>query len=368
VTGSYNKKMKRLLTILLLLLSEVAVGQNLVRNPSLEDFNGSIVGWKIIAATPDIASRDGRMAAKAPFANPLLEANDGPQKLRGIAFGEVCLCQWFNAASGEVTQVELTQPLERKQVYEVSLFVIKSTVVEEAISEVSVALTRRELKLTDKPAPVPFLSLTSAVRPLISSREEWVRVSGVYTAKGGEQYLTIGNFAGANQARLAGLTGFLKGVYYCYDKVEVIPLDKARTTPVPEVVLLPGSVQKGGVSPPGDTLILEDAGFAFDQHALQPASFPMLDELADYLKQHPATGIRITGYTDEVGQEADNQELSEKRARAVAVYLLEKGISKERIKVQGLGELHPKASNETKEGRARNRRVEITLSHPQDIN
>ncbi|WP_162428449.1 OmpA family protein [Pontibacter pudoricolor] len=352
---------KLLLAILLLLATNSVLGQNLVRNPSLEDFRGSVDGWKIVAGTPDITSQDNRIPAKSPFANPILNPEGSPQKLLNIAFGEVCLCQWFNSNWSEVTQVELVEPLRRRKNYQISLYVIKSTAVEEAISEVSVALTRTEFKQSEPPFAyqTPYVSLKSIAYPLISSRDEWVRVTGTYTARGGERYLTISNFAVANKTELASLTGYTKGVYYCYDNVRIIPLEEAETEPsfIPTPSVTPDLATESFEG----TFSIEETGFAFNSHELQAGAFPMLDKLIDFLKEHPASAILITGYTDDVGNENRNQRLSEKRAMAVMAYIVGKGIALDRITAKGMGELNPKTSNRTEAGRAKNRRVEINI-------
>ncbi|MEM6770670.1 MAG: OmpA family protein [Bacteroidota bacterium] len=69
----------------------------------------------------------------------------------------------------------------------------------------------------------------------------------------------------------------------------------------------------------------------------------------------------MAGHTDDVGEEADNQHLSEERARAVSTYLEQQGVAAERITTVGYGESRPVASNETEEGRAENRRTTFRL-------
>ena len=88
----------------------------------------------------------------------------------------------------------------------------------------------------------------------------------------------------------------------------------------------------------------------------------MLDSVAIILKEYSDTTITVIGHTDSVGDEAYNQGLSEQRAQSVASYLRSQGVVGQRFNVMGYGEQSPIASNSTKEGRAQNRRVEITLT------
>ena len=81
-----------------------------------------------------------------------------------------------------------------------------------------------------------------------------------------------------------------------------------------------------------------------------------------FLKVFLCKAITVIGHTDSVGDEAYNQGLSEQRAQSVASYLRSQGVVGQRFNVMGYGEQSPIASNSTKEGRAQNRRVEITLT------
>jgi len=100
--------------------------------------------------------------------------------------------------------------------------------------------------------------------------------------------------------------------------------------------------------------------FDFDKADIKPESEPTLKEIARFLKENPEIKIYIVGHTDNIGKFEYNMELSKRRAEAVVKELVEKyGISKERLKAFGVGPLSPVATNETEEGRAKNRRVEI---------
>lgn len=115
----------------------------------------------------------------------------------------------------------------------------------------------------------------------------------------------------------------------------------------------------------GDELILNlPAGVTFpvDSATIQPQFRNTLDQVADTLKQYPSTFIDIYGHTDSTGSDAYNQALSERRAMSVADYLTTRGVQSARIATRGFGETQPVASNDTEEGRAANRRVEIKLT------
>lgn len=106
--------------------------------------------------------------------------------------------------------------------------------------------------------------------------------------------------------------------------------------------------------------VLGDVQFATGGWGINAAAAAQLDEVAAILKNNPDLAVEVQGHTDNVGSAAANQRLSEKRARAVADYLIGKGVSAKRLKARGLGESRPIAVNDSPEGRAMNRRVEIT--------
>jgi OOP family OmpA-OmpF porin len=108
--------------------------------------------------------------------------------------------------------------------------------------------------------------------------------------------------------------------------------------------------------------IAGDVAFEFDSATLRPAFYPTLDEIAVALQENPGTELEVIGHTDSVGSDAYNLGLSERRARAVADYLAERGVAMDRMIVGGVGEAQPIAPNDNDEGRAQNRRVEISTS------
>ena len=108
-------------------------------------------------------------------------------------------------------------------------------------------------------------------------------------------------------------------------------------------------------------ILPSDVTFAKASADIDGKFFPSFDTLAGILNQYPATYIDIVGYADASGTKAFNQALSEKRANATAGYLVDHKVKSERIYVAGRGENDAVAPNDTPEGRAKNRRVEITL-------
>ena len=120
---------------------------------------------------------------------------------------------------------------------------------------------------------------------------------------------------------------------------------------------------KARPGPRGTLLTLDDVLFNSDQAQLKPAGLRLVDQLTAVLKEHPHWTVTIEGYTDNTGTEAHNLILSSQRAEMEGSLLRDAGIAVDRMSMRGAGESNPVASNQSAEGRAMNRRVEIVLSH-----
>lgn len=99
--------------------------------------------------------------------------------------------------------------------------------------------------------------------------------------------------------------------------------------------------------------------------ALRSTSRSTLDGLANNFRQYPDNRLIVEGHTDSVGSNEYNQKLAENRASSVADYLIDRGVAPGSITVYGFGEIRPKSTNDTAEGRQLNRRVEIRIQAPQ---
>ena len=114
----------------------------------------------------------------------------------------------------------------------------------------------------------------------------------------------------------------------------------------------------------GNALVINLPGgvtFASDSANITSSFYSALNGIAQSLNNYPETRIQVNGYTDSTGNDAHNQELSQRRANAVAQYLIAQGVSSSRIVANGFGSSNPIASNSTQEGRLQNRRVEIKI-------
>lgn len=111
----------------------------------------------------------------------------------------------------------------------------------------------------------------------------------------------------------------------------------------------------------GQTIVLNNVFFDTDKYDLKPESRAELNKLVEFMDLNDGVTIEIGGHTDNQGSVAHNQELSENRAQSVMNYLIEQGVSPDRITAKGYGQDHPIADNDTPEGRAKNRRTEVKV-------
>ncbi len=108
-----------------------------------------------------------------------------------------------------------------------------------------------------------------------------------------------------------------------------------------------------------EDLVLRDVNFEFDSATLTSGAEQILDGVAEKLRANENVRVRIEGHTDSVGSASYNEQLSQERADAVADYLVGQGVERDRMETTGFGESQPVATNDTDEGRAENRRVEL---------
>jgi len=214
-------------------------------------------------------------------------------------------------------------------------------------------------------------------RGFVELRQDGASISGCYIEIGGHGNGAISGDVVDGVARLAwrrtdvanvdGVAllvidsrGHLNGVRY---------RDRSRTVwsggPAPEGTITPCSREQAPANPIAEAL--EEQGevriygilFDFDQATLKSSSEPALRQLLAALQANATMNVDIEGHTDNVGDDAYNLALSERRAQAVVAWLTQNGIASSRLNPVGRGETAPVAANDTADGRALNRRVEV---------
>lgn len=268
----------------------------------------------------------------------------------------------------EAIQTELSEALRPNARYIVRFYVARSAYSAYAAGNIGALLTPHPVEISalkDYPAQVKH--------PEIITSTGWVKIEDTIVARGGERYLTIGEFERYEQRKVLALSTPSKyskrfsytRAYYFIDNVSVEFLDEmtasrdvllTREAPSSYIVSHDfGDIQVG------KPVVLDGVKFEYNRADLLPQSEVTLKKLYRLLLLHPQIKILIIGHTDEKGTAEYNQLLSEERARRVAMYLINKGISPGRIRFKGKGASEPLNTADTPEAHEENRRVEFII-------
>lgn len=194
---------------------------------------------------------------------------------------------------------------------------------------------------------------SSMVLPACKTATKTQKGAGIGAVAGGAIGALIGKKAGntAVGAIIGGAIGGTAGAYIGRN-MDRQAAELEKTIPGAEVI------------PAGEGIIVKfDSGllFEFGKSTLSSAAMQNIDNLAASLNKYPDTDIMVIGHTDAVGTDAINNKLSLERANSVRSYAASKGVDLSRLKTSGKGKGEPIASNDTDEGRAQNRRVEVVI-------
>ena len=365
----------------------IAVNDNLVYNSSFEEYRECPRKIDALGTLTIVEAWYQPTAGSADYFNVCGSRECGvPKNKLGIQDPHLgdgfCGIYCSKTDYREYLQTELREPLRAGEMYRVSFYV--------SLSEYSAVATIGALFTNDRVGDtvrsilmnkqvreiMPGVSQTIATyfEPqvvndydrVLSDTKAWMQVSGVFTAKGGERFMTIGNFYPASQSNvvdLDSLTYLLPGAYYYIDDVVVTCLGCVDTVAALQAdsTVLPSPVAQRDSLVPGAAFVLRNIFFDYDKAVLLQQSYNELQNLLAILNDNPTIRIEIQGHTDGQGSVEYNIRLSENRAKAVVDYLIHKGIDPKRLQYRGFGKSKPIATNATEEGRARNRRVEFVV-------
>ena len=221
--------------------------------------------------------------------------------------------------------------------------------------------------IASKPLLLKEVSLSNPKFIMMDDAEQWVELSGYFVAKGGEQFITIGNFKDDKELRIIRRTQDSKVPenreysYLFLDDISVVSIDNKNSCSCVNEKL-----QEVAVDPPlelqeYEEVVLDAVHFNFDEFTLTDSAVNQLENIYVMMRKNKYMYMEIHGHTDAKGAMAYNQVLSENRAHSVIDFIVMKGIDQKRFEIKALGSSQPVASNETEEGRALNRRVEFRI-------
>ena len=342
--------------LLLLIFSFSGFSQNLVLNGGFEEvkhcpkrfnngksLNSLAHGWSYpTRGTPDIF-------------NICNTSNLGVENLCGVTRprsgnGFAGLILWDKDGIREYLQTKLAEPLKKGETYKVEFYYKYASYSMYETNKICIGFPRDSVFRDD------FYRFTVNVNyykiqklNFNGDSRTWFKVELEYVAKGGEQYLVMGNFLRDEQIKSTHWETkkiqqlmLLHSAYYYLDDISVERI-------VPEISNDLETVELT------DTVTLKNVTFDFNKSTLKRSSFLELDKVAEIMEKHPDWKVKINGHTDATGKDEYNLNLSRRRAQRVGSYLVSKGISKSRISPKGYGSQYPSKANTDQE----NRRVEV---------
>lgn len=261
----------------------------------------------------------------------------------------------------EYIQFKLSSKLEKGKFYKVSLRLSLAEISALAIQEASVLLTENPLNLDTNKNLSPrrldrfkvnkFSYIKLKVKGTIFDSDKWSLVEAEFQSKGYEEYLTFGNFKDDRYSRTIRLNKNepnQKNLSYYY---------------IDDVTLTISNKQKFEINKP---FVLNQLQFEFDDFKLTEKAKKEVQKVYAHLRRNPKVQLEIYGHTDDLGSENYNKYLSSRRARSVALYLQELGLSEKRITWEGKGDKAPLHLGTSDKERDANRRVEFVITKFED--
>lgn len=368
-------RIRRLVYCIILGVSPLATSQNLVLNPSFETYvdcpqtlgnmDNDVMQWR----APTLGSTDYFNTCSAAMGAP---KNFNGEQRPDFGNGYVGLYLFAPDDYREYIMGQLVQPLKKGATYKISFHVSLAERSDFAIQTFGVLFSETSFTVETRKA-LSAMHLTKVgqksgavkeieVADFYSDQEDWVLVETAYEAKGGERFVTIGNFKDNRRTKKMNFRGDLtKGAYYYLDMVQVVAVkDTHHNTILSEPL---ASVETEEILVPiNTTRAFKNVIFAFDAFGLTDGAKKEIQTIYAQMVANPAWHISIDGHTDALGSTDYNQRLSEKRAEAVAQYLMALGLVQERVTWQGHGSTLPLTESPLPAEQGKNRRVEFTMT------
>ncbi|MFT6801559.1 MAG: OOP family OmpA-OmpF porin [Salibacteraceae bacterium] len=363
--------MKNFIILLLFgVITASSFGQNLVPNGDFEYKKGrrnSARPWRFVN-TVDFFVENGRTPPNTEEWNP-------PKAKNGIAYVGLRVYPDYR----EFIQIKLAEKLIESTKYYFEMWISWSDHSNNYAKRFGASIYRKKPSYTSDYfifTNPPQIEIKDSDGIIQSDSTNWMKVSGLYRAKGGERYLSIGNFSTTSfkdrlkRKKWWSLNFWHHEAYYFVDGVSLVRIEEYS---VEKDSILAKNITDSAIVYQNDnyiysidkdsTLVMENIQFASSENKLLPRSYKDLELVLEYLNENPTKKIKILGHTDDVGSSSANQKLSEKRAKSVYDYFISNQISKSRVSYRGMGESSPIVPNADSIGRKKNRRVELNLLH-----
>lgn len=367
--------MRFLISIFFIAASLQVMAQNLVPNGEFDKFKYCPYGFTLDRLTIVPHWRQPTMGT-ADYFNECSEAYSVPKNPMGtqsavMGPGYIGLVAFapkeYNTR--EYIQVKLTEPLEAGEKYCVSFLVSLSDHSQYMIDGFGVYFSQRLIKGDGKKTLNFRPQIEVPEGYLLQDEIDWMEISEVYEAEGGEAFLTFGNFKSDNELNVKYRNIHIEKPYHAWDFAYYY-LDHVSVINIGENEQCFDGIQRmeeqllSGEKPEPPLvyeIALKKILFEFDQSQLDDEAIEKLNEVLKIMLRSKSYKLEMIGHTDSYGREGYNLELSEQRAFEVIEYLAARGIDRSRLSVKWKGEEEPTSSNATNAGRQENRRVEFRV-------
>jgi OOP family OmpA-OmpF porin len=334
-------------------------------------------------ATTDLFSKAGKKQKKISRVDVPTNGMGKQEPHSGKSYAGLFACS--HGYYREYMQTLLKSGLEPGKEYILSMYVSLADYSQLAVDKIGICLTGDKVRYENSEVIRDLKPMYIQLEEEIGTdTEEWHKLELIFKAKGGETNLLVGAFAikrlwkTGNPLPPRELASPInrqieRDAYYYFDDISLYEYkrEKIDTTEYASVNIFTytevpdtESVEPVTIEKVETEMItaFKKVLFQSGSSVLQPVSFPELDVLAIYLKGDLKKNIEIFGHTDNAGDENKNIELSTSRAKAVADYLIARGLDPGRVTYKGFGSSKPIDTNDTEEGRKENRRVEFKIT------
>ncbi len=349
-------------------------GQNLVDNGSFENkaycpgnFNqqqiNTVVGWwQSTDGTPDYFN-----ACSEKMGIPKNVFGEQPAQNGDAYIGLVTYSSGNTRNYREYMQTKLNRPLSAGELVCIEMYVSAADYCSYVTDGLGLLLSTEKPGNSSQTTLNYRATMNNPHLNMLDEAEEWQLLSDVYKAKGGEQYVTIGNFQKDRDLKVIrrtqdmGAKGNSTWSYMYIDNVSVKPVQSKKDCSCENEYLASIAVDPPLELSEYKKIKLDDILFDFDKDLLTDTALVQMEEVAQLLRRNRSMYMEISGFTDIVGPDGYNLALSKRRAQQVIDHLKSKGIKDDRLKLTYFGKQNPVADNESEDGRHQNRRVEFQI-------
>jgi len=354
----------RLISLICLLIGGSLMGQNLILNPSFEDFSSCPSNFTNLSALLQDVSLP--TSSSGDYFNQCGDEDFGiPNNFKGnqsAAEGNGYLGLYFYALNDyrEYAQLGMQSVLREKFPHKISFKVSLAEASSLALKNMSVVLTNGTLRLPNSTTltterlnlqgGLEFQEVQLKADRSMADTEGWITLSAEFEAKGFESHMLIGNFRDNANSELLDHEGSLIPSDFSYYFIDDFQLEE-----LPRV-----NYEKDKI------YVLEHNPFEPKGYELDNSAMASVKKIFKYLKENAEVQLKITGHSTDAGTPEYNKFVSSLRARAVALYLKKLGIDDDRIVWEGVGESKSLRNGKIKQGHLASRSVEFVMTEFDD--